>query len=51
MEQPFLCEKGDAKKLNTFFKDFKLYMPLPDYATMQLVWKTCECNERECECN
>ena len=40
-EQPFLCEKGDAKKLNTFFKDFKLYMPLPDYATMQLVWKTC----------
>ena len=43
MEQPFLCEKGDAKKLNTFFKDFKLYMPLPDYATMQLVWKTCEC--------
>eukprot|EP00277_Geminigera_cryophila_P018582 CAMPEP_0179449346 /NCGR_PEP_ID=MMETSP0799-20121207/33328_1 /TAXON_ID=46947 /ORGANISM="Geminigera cryophila, Strain CCMP2564" /LENGTH=256 /DNA_ID=CAMNT_0021242369 /DNA_START=70 /DNA_END=840 /DNA_ORIENTATION=+ len=38
--QPFLCEKGDLKKMNTFFKDFKLFMPMPDYATMQLVWKT-----------
>ena len=22
--QPFLCEKGDLKKMNAFFKDFKV---------------------------
>ena len=33
--RPFLCEKGDSKKLNAFFKDFKLYLPVPDYASMQ----------------
>ena len=34
--RPFLCEKGDSKKLNAFFKDFKLYLPVPDYASMQV---------------
>ena len=38
--QPFLCEKGDLKKMNAFFKDFKLFCPMPDYSTMQLLWKT-----------
>ncbi len=33
--RPYLCEKGDSKKLNAFFKDFKLALPLPDYASMQ----------------
>jgi len=39
--QPFLCEKGDLKKMNTFFKDFKLFMPMPDYATMQVCVGAC----------
>ena len=38
--QPFLCEKGDLKKMNAFFKEFKLFMPPPDYSTMQLILKT-----------
>ena len=38
--QPFLCEKGDLKKMNAFFKEFKLFMPPPDYATMQIILKT-----------
>jgi hypothetical protein len=35
--QPFLCEKGDLKKFNAFFKDFKLFVPMPDYAAMQVL--------------
>ena len=35
--RPFLCEKGDSKKFNAFFKDFKLYLPVPDYASMQVL--------------
>uniref|UniRef100_A0A7S1E580 AAA+ ATPase domain-containing protein n=3 Tax=Hemiselmis andersenii TaxID=464988 RepID=A0A7S1E580_HEMAN len=38
--KPYLCEKGDLKKFNAFFKEFKLFLPLPDYASLQLLWRT-----------
>mmetsp|Transcript_26433 Transcript_26433/g.53723 ORF Transcript_26433/g.53723 Transcript_26433/m.53723 type:complete len:172 (-) Transcript_26433:125-640(-) len=48
--RPFLLEKGDLKKLNAFFappkkaddkaRVLKLFLPLPDYASLQLLWKT-----------
>mmetsp|Transcript_36150 Transcript_36150/g.95059 ORF Transcript_36150/g.95059 Transcript_36150/m.95059 type:complete len:202 (+) Transcript_36150:920-1525(+) len=37
--RPYLCEKGDGKKLNAFFKDCKIGLPLPDYASMQVIWR------------
>jgi len=53
--RPFLLEKGDLKKFNAFFSNgkapkkgdeedkaraLKLFLPLPDYASLQLLWKT-----------
>lgn len=40
--QPFLLEKKDLSKLNKFFKAprvLKLFTPLPDYASLQLLWR------------
>ena len=34
---PWVCEKADFKAFSGFFKSF-LYTPLPDYATMQMLW-------------
>ena len=49
--QPFLCEKGDLKKFNAFFKDFKLFVPMPDYAAMQVMCLcVCACSWFMCAC-
>ena len=34
---PWVCEKSDFKAFSGFFKSF-LYTPLPDYATLQMLW-------------